>query len=704
MREVTIHKGLAHPHIIRLYNAFQEGPTLYIILEYMDRGNIFKMIRERSLNVDTAVHIFSQIMGALAYFHAKNIIHRDIKPENILWNNAGVFKLSDFGFCGDYLEAGGRKTMCGTTEYIAPEVIMSDRQTDRLDIWCMGILLYEMMHFRAPYQVKNTYWLMHEIKTKKIDCDPSVPKELQEIIFACLNVDPMKRPTAQTIIDSYPIVKRNLDNGTSVRPSIPSPLKTKADAESSRSAQDRFNFKKQRAETGSDFNSPLMGKNGSNSNGGSNYSNSSNQQASGTTKTNPVMRTLATTTTTASPTPAPAPTPTVGLYSNHLIKTPKDAPYVHKYHVTLPGEKVGPSLYSNPTSATSTQDSKKVSCYSNESGQTTGRLSEEAPVVHKSNSGYHLHANTAKDASHHPSTQTLTSKPSSHFLDVPKANAFNYSNTVTTNTVKTESKQGSNFTPDVHITKTASHAILRPSAQNNPQMYKEYPEARLYTESNHGLTMKRLGDIAPTNPQFVNIYNRTQAQGELFRTQVNNKPTEYNAKTIRTGSLTNAVDPSKNYSVRVIAPSPVKDPSYPARTMDNFRYSHSHASDVKVISPKPKDPAGMQNEDRTRRHYSAEKLNLIGPGTLSDNQVAAFLRTTTADKNPRAGQVTAFSNGNSPRKGKTLRSDGSAPGYSTDPQQVVTIRSISRGHSGGNDAAMPSSQRFQTNPFAPRKI
>lgn len=206
-REISIHRNLSHPHIVRLYNAFPQGNQVYIILEFMENGNIFKMIQETSLTIDMIVQIFSQVLSAVAYFHKQKIFHRDIKPENVLWDKTNTFKLSDFGFSARYQEQSGRKTMCGTTEYMAPEVIMSQVQDDKLDIWCLGILLYELIHKRTPFQAKNPWILMQSIKNKKVEFAPGVRPDFIELINLCLRVEPTSRPNAQYLLDHFPIFR-----------------------------------------------------------------------------------------------------------------------------------------------------------------------------------------------------------------------------------------------------------------------------------------------------------------------------------------------------------------------------------------------------------------------------------------------------------------------------------------------------------------
>jgi serine/threonine protein kinase len=243
-REIKIHKNLNHPHIIKLYDAFLEGKYIYIILEYMENGNIFRMMRENQLPEELIIRIMSQMLSAVSYFHNLKIIHRDIKPENILWNKSMTFKMSDFGFSAGYLEKSGRKTMCGTTEYLAPEVIKNMYQDDKLDIWCLGILLYELVYRRTPFDARNTYTLLKDIESRKVEYPPYIKKEFQQFCELCLIVDQHKRPSAQYLLENFPIFRLKDKKRESVNPipmQMPKPVLNTTPA---KKVQETTTFKK----------------------------------------------------------------------------------------------------------------------------------------------------------------------------------------------------------------------------------------------------------------------------------------------------------------------------------------------------------------------------------------------------------------------------------------------------------------------------
>ena len=140
MKEIELHKTLDHPNIIKCYDFFIEADKTYVILEYASKGDLFKfMIRNsHKLNQDKILKIYVQTLLAFEYLHKRNVLHRDLKPENILMDEDSNVKVCDFGWSAEYSDKETRVTMCGTAEYMAPEVIYHHKQTKKTDVWALG--------------------------------------------------------------------------------------------------------------------------------------------------------------------------------------------------------------------------------------------------------------------------------------------------------------------------------------------------------------------------------------------------------------------------------------------------------------------------------------------------------------------------------------------------------------------------------------
>ncbi|VEU22073.1 DEKNAAC103054 [Brettanomyces naardenensis] len=139
-----------HPFITRLWGTFQDCKSIFMIMDYIEGGELFTLLRRsRSFPNQVAKFYTAEVLLALEYLHSKNIIYRDLKPENILLARSGHIKLADFGFAKEV--ETNTYTLCGTPDYIAPEVIAFQPYNKAVDWWSFGILIYEMLAGRTPF-------------------------------------------------------------------------------------------------------------------------------------------------------------------------------------------------------------------------------------------------------------------------------------------------------------------------------------------------------------------------------------------------------------------------------------------------------------------------------------------------------------------------------------------------------------------------
>ena len=154
-REIDIHSRLIHENIVRLYSSHEDEISFFLLLEYANAGTLFGTIKKnKSMDESKAFKYFIQTASALHFLHDNNLIHRDIKPENLLVDANDNIKLCDFGWCIE-LEIGNRKTFCGTIEYMAPEIIKEMPYDGSIDVWSLGVLLYELLHGYSPFRAQN---------------------------------------------------------------------------------------------------------------------------------------------------------------------------------------------------------------------------------------------------------------------------------------------------------------------------------------------------------------------------------------------------------------------------------------------------------------------------------------------------------------------------------------------------------------------
>ncbi|OMJ69099.1 hypothetical protein SteCoe_33267 [Stentor coeruleus] len=192
-REISLHKSLNHPNIIRLYDHIEDTIKIYIILEYAEKGSLFNIIRKRiKLSENEIWPIFTQICVGLNYLHTKNLIHRDIKPDNLLINKDDIVKICDFGWTARGTEP--RSTFCGTLEYMSPEMVNNRPQTYKVDIWALGVLFYEMLHGTTPYRAKNPREMARMIDDGVYNIGTHVSNSAKILLSLLLQEDPENRP------------------------------------------------------------------------------------------------------------------------------------------------------------------------------------------------------------------------------------------------------------------------------------------------------------------------------------------------------------------------------------------------------------------------------------------------------------------------------------------------------------------------------
>ena len=219
--EASILKKLDHQNIIKFKEVFlSRKPTqsLNIVTEFADGGDLSQKIEAQKKLKEhfpetQILDYFTQICLALQHMHKKKIIHRDLKSGNVFLMKSGLVKLGDFGISKGFKNTWEKaKTMVGTPYYLSPEIINSKPYDAKSDIWALGVLLYELMTFKMPFEANSLPMLSLKISKGKYPNPPSVySNELKDILKRCLTLDPEQRPNIDQLL-STEIVKKRIEN------------------------------------------------------------------------------------------------------------------------------------------------------------------------------------------------------------------------------------------------------------------------------------------------------------------------------------------------------------------------------------------------------------------------------------------------------------------------------------------------------------
>ncbi|UKZ76693.1 hypothetical protein TrVFT333_004402 [Trichoderma virens FT-333] len=211
-REVAILKLIEHPNIMKLYDIWENRSEIYLILEYIDQGDLFTFINTKGrLSEEVAVYFFRQMISAIAYCHSFNVCHRDLKPENILITADLQIKIADFGMAALHQTATHRlATACGSPHYAAPELLKNRQyRGDRADIWSMGVILYAMLSATLPFDDPDLRVMMNKTKKGQYKMPEFLSPEAENLIDRMLQVNPDHRITMKQIWQHLLIQKYN---------------------------------------------------------------------------------------------------------------------------------------------------------------------------------------------------------------------------------------------------------------------------------------------------------------------------------------------------------------------------------------------------------------------------------------------------------------------------------------------------------------
>lgn len=216
LSEIKIHRGLNHPNIVKFEHVFEDNENVYILLEMCTNQTLNDLCkrRKRLTEFEAQYYIF-QIVGSLKYLQKNRVIHRDLKLGNLFLNDKLEIKLGDFGLAAKLdFDNEKRHTICGTPNYLAPEVLSSKSGHGyEVDVWSLGVVLYALVVGKPPFETPEVKMTYEKIK-KVIYSFPeqiSLSENVKNLITKIFVADPSKRPTLDQILE-HPF----LNNGVGI--------------------------------------------------------------------------------------------------------------------------------------------------------------------------------------------------------------------------------------------------------------------------------------------------------------------------------------------------------------------------------------------------------------------------------------------------------------------------------------------------------
>ena len=218
-REIEIMYRVHHPNVVKLFGHFEDNKYCYFIMEYIPGGNVYNLVPKNGIKTvptKTIVSIMKDVISAVYFLHHMTppIIHRDIKPENVVLDQNMRAKLTDFGW-SNYMQGDmKRTTVCGTPVYLAPEIINNRGHDEKVDIWCIGVLLFELLTGISPFQGNDVQTIKYNINRLNIAWQRDMDRDAVDLIRRILKYNPEERISLEQML-LHPFITKYFPNAIS---------------------------------------------------------------------------------------------------------------------------------------------------------------------------------------------------------------------------------------------------------------------------------------------------------------------------------------------------------------------------------------------------------------------------------------------------------------------------------------------------------
>lgn len=200
-QEINIHKSLSHHNIVRFLSFFDDVYNVYIVLELCKQRSMMELHKRRPVVTDYECRFYiHQILDGVRYLHDNRIIHRDLKLGNLFLNDKLNVKIGDFGLATRIeFEGERKKTLCGTPNYIAPEILNKKGHSFEVDIWSIGCVMFTLLVGQPPFETKTLKDTYSKIRKGDYRLPHSLRKSAAQMIMDMLQSDPAKRPSVHKL-------------------------------------------------------------------------------------------------------------------------------------------------------------------------------------------------------------------------------------------------------------------------------------------------------------------------------------------------------------------------------------------------------------------------------------------------------------------------------------------------------------------------